>query len=1342
MTHSDSLDQNSKGLSLPSMSLEKRMGQTSPPTNRPNDHATEGSRSSSTAYWRFSSSTPAVSDTGVEVVSLPKGPSLPRELMTSVLPWVLAPLGVAALVGYTIATNQSGKQAEQNRRSQAIAVSQSTRDRLTEARKVPRLVAPDPALVEFSNNSTARLDAAAMRQMEQRAQEIQASLNDDLKRKTDESQFSELLIANQDGEKIASSRATDTNQKDTAWWKQVKQTGQATNLVSGSGGEVVAVDVAQAITDPTSGKLIGGVKGQVPIGYINRALSALPGAKLVGSQQIQILALDKDTIKPVGTLAADGLVKNPSVVGGTAIAQKANELLKQQNSQGTNSAQAGDANSVSDPTTDSDATTTDGRGLLSSVSEGGKQFTLATIPDSNWVVVASVDAAEVGLNPNWIWAIAGVALSLASLAAAGVLLSSQRVAKSLANLIQAFEQASRGNLKVSVQPEGSREVQRLAHSFNQLTANIDQSLQNQVEEARQATFYAELGIAASKGDVATVFDYAVKAAKNQLSADRAVIYCFEPDWSGKIVAEVVDAGWPRALNDKIADPCIPSAILEEFRKGRYVPTSDVHTTHYSDAHMGLLTRLQVKASLVVPIVANDRLLGLLVTHQCASTRVWQPPEINFLRELAAQVGLALTGTTLAAEKTAEAARARQLNKITFCLRESLDRDNIFSTVVEETKEALALDRAVIYLFDEKWQGAIVAEAVDHPWTPALGANISDPCFAKAYIDKYKRGRVQALSNIHEANLDSCYLGQLEPFEVKANIVAPIVMDDVLLGLLVAHQCSGPRFWQETEINFFRQVATQLGFALAQANLLKQRNDTAKRAQQLNEITFRIRQASQWDDILNTTVRELRPALAVDRAIVYLFNENWQGKVVAESVARGFPVAMGAAIADPCFAQDYVEKYRQGRVQALANIHQAGLDPCYLSQLEPFAVKANLVAPILTEGNLLGLLVVHQCSAPRTWTDADIQFIRQTAIQLGFTLEQANLFEQKEQALLSAEAISQEQRQQKEQIQMQLVDLLKDVEGAAMGDLTVRADVTADDIGTVADFFNSIVESLRQIVTQVKQSALQVGSALGENEGAMEHLAEEALKQAEETKQTLQAVEQMKILIETAAASARQAADVAHTAATTAEAGGAAMDLSVQNILGLRETIGETAKKVKRLGESSQQISKVVSLINQIAMQTNLLAINAGIEAARAGAEGQGFAVVAEEVGELAARSAAATQEIEQIVDAIQRETGEVVQAMEQGTTQVVEGTHLVNNAKQSLGQILQVSHQIDDLMRSVSETSASQVQTSQEITSLIQEVARVADRTSNSSRQVSTSLRQTVKVAKQLRESVETFKVS
>ncbi len=537
-----------------------------------------------------------------------------------------------------------------------------------------------------------------------------------------------------------------------------------------------------------------------------------------------------------------------------------------------------------------------------------------------------------------------------------------------------------------------------------------------------------------------------------------------------------------------------------------------------------------------------------------------------------------------------------------------------------------------------------------------------------------------------------------------------------------------------------QMASQLQL------LVKEQVAVAQREKLKADITLHIRKSLSVDDINKTAVREIRQALKTDRVVVYKFNpDNWDGNVAAESVSAGFPKMMGAYIDDPCFAQRQVQMYKNGRVRAINNIYEdAGLKKaaCYVKMLEKFAVQANLVAPILVEDNLMGLLIAHNCQSPREWQQQEIDLFQQLAIQIGFALEQAQLLEELDKARLLAQSDSEDERNQKEELQMQLIELLSEVEGAAQGDLTVRADVTAGDIGTVADFFNSIVENLRDIVTQVKSSASKVNQAIGYNSGAINSLAEEALSQAEDITRTLDAVDQMTRSIHAVAENAQEAATIANTAKSTATNSGKAMELTVQNILGLRETIGETAKKVKRLGESTQQISRVVALINQISMQTNLLAINAGIEAARAGEEGQGFAVVAEEVGELAARSAAATNEIEQIVENIQRETTDVVQAMEVGVSQVVQGTQIVEDAKLSLSQILEVSRQIDDLVQSISTTTNRGVETSHQVSLLMKEIAAVSQRTSTSSRQVSESLQQTVAISQQLQDSVGTFKVS
>ncbi len=719
-------------------------------------------------------------------------------------------------------------------------------------------------------------------------------------------------------------------------------------------------------------------------------------------------------------------------------------------------------------------------------------------------------------------------------------------------------------------------------------------------------------------------------------------------------------------------------------------------------------------------------------------------------ELAASVASSESSLRFQSETQTESARrARSFSELTSQIRQTLEPQAIFATGVERARELLEVDRVIIYRFDADYTGGdVTAESVGKGWTRSQGEHLEDPMLPDS-VERFMTGQVSAISDIEAADLTDCHCRLLRELEVKANMVAPVIVGNKLVGLICAHQCNAPRQWQPEELSMMQQIATQVGYALAQAQLLETQRQAVKQEQQLTKLVTDIRAAGisgtnlaeARNKIFRIVTRQVKIAINASRVVVYLFDQNWKGTVVAESVDSQWTPALDAEIADPCFAKDYVEKYRTGRVKATANIYDAGLTECHLQQLEPYQVKANLVAPIVVEGKLLGLLIAHDCTGPREWSAAAINFIQRAATQLGYALEQAEATLQKEIALAKSEALSEERLHRQEQLQEQLINLLSDVEAVADGNLTVRADVSAGEIGTVADFFNAIVESLRAIVTQVKRSANQVNDSLGENEAAIRLLAEDALQQAEQTTLTLDSVEAMTASIQQVAHQAKEAAAVARSASETATSGEEAMDLTVNNIMSLRQTVGLTAKKVKRLGESSQQITKAVSLINQISQQTNLLAINAGIEAARAGEDGQGFAAVAEEVGELANRSASATEEIERIVETIQRETSDVVEAIEQSTTQVVEGTRRVEDARTSLGQILAGSQKMDELARSISQATSSQVQTSTSVSFLMEEIAQLAKRTSISSSQVSEALNQTVMVARDLQSQVATFVV-
>lgn len=691
--------------------------------------------------------------------------------------------------------------------------------------------------------------------------------------------------------------------------------------------------------------------------------------------------------------------------------------------------------------------------------------------------------------------------------------------------------------------------------------------------------------------------------------------------------------------------------------------------------------------------------------------------------------------TLLSEQQMFASQSTLLKNMTLEMTKAFNINEVFEIAVTEIRQALKSDRVVVYSFDENWQGTIIAESVDRNYPQALGARILDPCFADKYVEKYIEGRVQATPDIYKAGLTECHLKQLEPFAVKANLVAPIVANGKLLGLLIAHQCSAPRNWELNEIEFFSQTATQMGPALERVMLMQSQQLDAFLSTKLKDISFRIAESLTKDKIFEVATNMGREALRTDRMIIYTFDQDWKGTIIVESVDPKYPKSLGANIKDPCFADKYVDKYKQGRVQATNNIYTAGLTSCHIQQLEPFEVKANLVTPVIVEGNLLGLLIAHQCDAPRQWTESESIFLSQLATQIGPALERIQLLAKQQKSEL-------EQRQAREVIQQRALELLMQVDPVSQGDLTIRATVTEDEIGTIADSYNATIESLRKIVTQVQGGTKAVTDVVNEQEAFVANLATEVIRQTDDINTALEKIQTFAFSARMVLDNAEQAEEAVKQANRSVEEGEVAMNRTVDGILAIRETVAETAKKVKRLGESTQKISKVVNLIGSFADQTNLLALNASIEAAHAGEEGRGFAVVAEEVRSLARQSAEATAEIEKVVAEIQEETNDVVKAMESGTEQVVEGTRLVEETRSSLTNITAASAQINQLVTAIAAAAAEQSQTTEDITETMADVAIISNETSTAVTQVSRTFKKLLKVSENLQQSVSKFKVN
>lgn len=344
-------------------------------------------------------------------------------------------------------------------------------------------------------------------------------------------------------------------------------------------------------------------------------------------------------------------------------------------------------------------------------------------------------------------------------------------------------------------------------------------------------------------------------------------------------------------------------------------------------------------------------------------------------------------------------------------------------------------------------------------------------------------------------------------------------------------------------------------------------------------------------------------------------------------------------------------------------------------------------------------------------------------------------------ITEAQRRSEETERDREDLQRHVIRLLDEVEGAARGDLTVKAQVTSDVLGAVADAFNLTIENLREIVRQVKQAAQQVHQSSTDSESFARNQSSDALRMAEELAVTLNSVRMLTESIQRVSESAKEAETVARSSSLTAIKGGEAVETTVRGILQIREKVSETTRKVKRLAEASQEISKIVALINTIASRTNLLALNASIQAAKAGEAGRGFAFVADEVRQLADRSAKSLTQIEQIVLQIQNETGSVMTAMEEGLQDVLDVTEKAEQAKGALEDIIKVSNRIDALVRSISLDTIEQRENSKAVAQVMQSVELTAQETFQESQRVAGSLQNLVSIARDLLSSVERFRI-
>ena len=346
--------------------------------------------------------------------------------------------------------------------------------------------------------------------------------------------------------------------------------------------------------------------------------------------------------------------------------------------------------------------------------------------------------------------------------------------------------------------------------------------------------------------------------------------------------------------------------------------------------------------------------------------------------------------------------------------------------------------------------------------------------------------------------------------------------------------------------------------------------------------------------------------------------------------------------------------------------------------------------------------------------------------------------------LRAEAEKQEQEAKRvnDANQAAILRLMNELQSVAEGDLTQQATVTEDITGAIADSVNYTVEELRSLVSQVQSTVVRVAATTEKVEETSTELLAASTEQLREIHETGESVLRMASRINDVSSKAQRTAEVAQDSLKAAESGLTAVQNSIGGMNLIREQIQDTSKRIKRLGESSQEIGEITELISDITEQTNVLALNAAIQAASAGEAGRGFSVVAEEVQRLAERSADATRQIAALVRAIQTDTQDAVAAMERSTQGVVEGAHLSDAAGTALAEIDRVTRELSELIQRISSQALEEAASANVVATNIQHIFAVTEQTSEGTKSTAQMVRELSRTAEELRSSVARFKVS
>ncbi|MEM7725762.1 MAG: HAMP domain-containing protein [Cyanobacteria bacterium P01_A01_bin.45] len=518
-----------------------------------------------------------------------------------------------------------------------------------------------------------------------------------------------------------------------------------------------------------------------------------------------------------------------------------------------------------------------------------------------------------------------------------------------------------------------------------------------------------------------------------------------------------------------------------------------------------------------------------------------------------------------------------------------------------------------------------------------------------------------------------------------------------------------------------------------ADQISDRSENEARKAKLIEVAQKISSLSSapfdLNQILRVTVTDIKEAIKADRVMVYRFQNQKEGKVIASSASNEWSTTLGSQTKTPNFAEYYLPNHSIDTPLAIENIYLTNFNKSQIALLSEFAVKALLMVPILIDSKLYGFLIAQQCSSPRKWQDSEINLLQQVTTPLGYALDKAWLVEELDKYRQDVVTLQEGQHKQ-EVLQGQLKKLIEDIQSVSRGDLTVKAEVVPGEVGVIAEHFNYAIANLREVIDLLRLSITDFNRTIERNQSLVDSFAEHDSEQFEQIiPLTMEMVD-----------NTQKAAEVAVHTSGTAEKSAIAVNTIAQDMSHLYLSITQTGQKVERLRNTATDVSNMVSSIKEIATHTHLLAINLGLEAARNTDSAEDDLLTNTELGELALRCANATKDMEESLEAIQEGTKDVVKDIQQQIHQTLEIRKLTENSQVSLNQIHHFSEELSGLVDSISQISASQLDTLHTGEEFISEVAVQNKLSVRYSQRFSESLMNALEVFKKLEESVDKFK--